>query len=522
MVAWFLAGRRSKRAAKPVRRKSVAGRLLVAFVVLTAAFALVAGWSVVALRSAARQARLMRVGYLPLTRSLRDLVTLQDTWNAQLNHITTARNPADARLWFDGVVRLGRPKKFSEARAALNRSFLLSEDDEARAVGRDLSAEIRRIERALDSDNEQLLQLFESLSAAQAARAERARDTLVRRGLSAHRRLARLDERVLSAIDGMSDDARAEERMALRLLIALSASTVLLGGLLAWMAKNTLAPLGVVTRRARIVASGDVRPQVAVDMGDEIGELAVTFEKMVAAIATAREQLLKSERLAAVGKMAAHVTHEIRNPLSSMALNLDLLSDELPPDAADARVLVVAIQRELERLSALTAEYLALSRQRGARLELEDLLELVHEALAFMSRDLERHGVNVRLELPETPLVIRGDEAQLKQVLFNLVRNAREAMPDGGELLFRVTATDSEVELLVQDPGVGVPPDMVDVLFEPFISSKDSGTGLGLAITREILTAHGGSIYYSAVEPQGSRFTVKLPRVPATSALDSP
>ena len=104
-------------------RRTVAARVLLAYSIVAAAFSLVAGWSVVALRQSAQEADLMRSGYLPLARALRDLVTSQDTWNTQLNDVTTALNPADKRLWFETAVRIGRPKKFGEVRAAISRAF---------------------------------------------------------------------------------------------------------------------------------------------------------------------------------------------------------------------------------------------------------------------------------------------------------------------------------------------------------------------------------------------------------------
>src|SRR5690606_35976493 len=141
------------------------------------------------------------------------------------------------------------------------------------------------------------------------------------------------------------------------LLLLLGGLTVLVGALMAFYARRVLSPLSHVTARADAVAAGDLTPQKAVDTGDEIGELSATFEGMVQAIGEAREKLLASERLAAIGKMAAHVTHEVRNPLSSIALNLELLEEELEPADAEARALLHAIGQEVERLSGLSDQY---------------------------------------------------------------------------------------------------------------------------------------------------------------------
>src|SRR3954468_9176171 len=122
------------------RKRTVATRVLASYALIMIAFALVAGWSVLAQRKASEEARLMRSGYFPLALSVRDLVAKQDTWNTQLNHITAARNPADIRIWFDLVLRIGGPRMFGEVRAAIARAFAASADPSAREVGGTLSA----------------------------------------------------------------------------------------------------------------------------------------------------------------------------------------------------------------------------------------------------------------------------------------------------------------------------------------------------------------------------------------------
>jgi len=503
---------KTSKSSRSARSRSVASRVLWSFAVVTAAFALVAGWGVLALGTAARQTQLVRAGYVPLTRTLRDLVTLQDTWNTQLNHVTSARNPADARLWFDSALRIGRPKKFAEARAAITLAFARSKDRDIRAVGRDLLADTRRIERALEPDADEIRQLFEAIENDQPERAERMRDRLVKRGLAVHRRIARLDRRVLVNVDALSEDVVAQERFAIRLLVALSIFTVFIGLLMAALTRRVLAPLGEVTRRARVVASGDLTPHPVVVGHDEIGELASNFEAMVAAIADIREKLLASERLAAVGKMAAHVTHEIRNPLSSIALNMDLLEEEVGEKNAEARTLIRAVQAEVDRLRALSEQYLSIARDRPAQLEPEDLVRVVSDAAEFMRPELKRHDVELTIFAEARSLNLRVDEAQIRQAVFNLLRNAREAMSDGGEVTVRISGDSSSGgRITVQDTGGGVDPAVAAHLFDPFVTTKSTGTGLGLAVTRRIVEGHGGSIICESADSRGARFVIELP-----------
>jgi two-component system, NtrC family, sensor kinase len=493
-------------------RRSVAARVLASYALVTLAFASVAAWSFSAQRSAARETRLVRAGYLPLALAVRDLAAKQDTWNTQLNHITSAKNPADIQVWFDLTLRVGRPRAFAAVRADITRAFVAEGDAATRAVGASLLSEVGEIERFVAKDGERLERLFQGLNRGDSVSAERVRDEIVTRGSQTSVRLAGLEQSMKRHVDVLLDRASARELLAIRLLVALSVLTVLVGVLMAFYARRVLRPLGAVTERARAVARGDLEPQKAVVSDDEIGELAGTFEQMVAAIARANEQLVAAERLATIGKMAAHVTHEIRNPLSSIALNLELLEEQLPSGDAEARALFRAIGKEVERLSGLSRQYLAFARSKLPTREPEDVGALVEEAVAFLRLDLEKHDIRVSLEVEPGLSPVLCDEGQIKQVLLNLLQNARDAMPGGGEVRVSVHTEGDAVQIAVDDQGPGVPPELRERLFEPFYTTKSHGTGLGLAITQHIASSHGGSIS-CGVAPggKGARFLLRLP-----------
>jgi signal transduction histidine kinase len=493
-------------------RRSVAARVLASYALVTLAFAAVAGWSIVAQRSAAHETRLVRSGYFPLALAVRDLVAKQDTWNTQLNHITAAKNPADIRVWFDMTLRVGRPRSFDEVRGAIERAFLVEGDPAMRAVGDGLLHDVRELETFVASDGVALERLFQALDRGDAADAERRRDELVTHGSQASARLAKLELSVKRNVDLLLEAARTRELLAIRLLVALTVVALFVGLAMAVYARRVLAPVAAVTERAQAVARGDLKPRDAVVSDDEIGELAATFERMVAAIAEANEQLVAAERLATIGKMAAHVTHEIRNPLSSIALNLELLEEQLPRGDAEAHGLFHAIGKEVERLSALSQQYLSFARRKSPAHELEDVGQIALEASQFLRPELEQHGVKLALEItPDLPIV-PGEEAQLKQALYNLLRNAREAMPGGGTVTLGVRRDETHVIITVDDQGPGIDPDARARLFEPFFTTKAGGTGLGLAITQHIAVSHGGSI---SCEPapggRGTRFALRLP-----------
>ncbi|MEP7051464.1 MAG: ATP-binding protein [Pseudomonadota bacterium] len=502
---------RSRRVELRQSKRTVATRVLGSYALVMLAFALAAGWSVLALRNAAREARLMRSGYFPLALSVRDLVAKQDTWNTQLNHITAARNPADIRIWFDLALHIGRPRMFGEVRAAIARAFAASSDANAREVGQKLSADTSAIETFLSGDADRLSRLFEALERRDDGTAEGLRDELVARGSQGSTRLNQLEQTALRNVDLLLDRAHEREVLAIRLLVALAALTALVGVAMALYARRVLRPLAQVTERAKAVASGDLKPREAVTSNDEIGELAATFEGMVSAIARANEELLATERLATIGKMAAHVTHEIRNPLSSIALNVELLEDDLAQASEESRELLRAIRREVERLTALSGQYLSFARRGAQRLEVEDLREVVSEAAEFMRRELETQGVSLEVNSADAPIPARVDEAQIKQALYNLMRNAREAMPTGGRIRVSVSAgAGGGSDIVIEDEGVGLDEATRARLFEPFFTTKSNGTGLGLAITRQIIEAHGGSIAFEPRDPRGTRIWIHL------------
>ena len=498
------------------RRRTVLSQVLFSYVFITLSFALVAGYSVLGQRSSVRETELMRSGYLPLALALRDAVAVQNTYNTQLNHVTDVRNPADKRVWFDTMLAIGRPKVFAEIRAALTRAFAYQATD----LRDDLSQELGHIERYLKEDREKLNALFHALRVGDRDVAEQARDELVRRGTRAAAMLSVLENRVNLQVDALIDEASARERRTLRVLLSWALFTVLLGVGVALYARRLLRPLAHVTERAKAVAGGDFTPRPVTASNDEIGDLSRTFEAMVTEIARVNRELVESERLATIGKMAAQVTHEVRNPLSSIALNLELLEEELGP-GEEALALYLAIRREVERLTELTEQYLSVARRREPKFTLENVNEVVSEAVDLMTPELNRYHVRVITQWNDHLPKVMLDESQIRQVIQNLVRNARQAMPDGGTLTVTVGMASSPdeqtpndtgyVEICVADTGIGIDSETQARLFEPFFTTRTHGTGLGLAISRHIVDSHYGNIRCEPGQPHGTRFIVTLP-----------
>lgn len=218
-------------------------------------------------------------------------------------------------------------------------------------------------------------------------------------------------------------------------------------------------------------------------------------------------------RLAAFSQLAAQIAHEVRNPLSSIVLNTELLEDELTPtqetDVAEARTLVIAIRHEAERLHALTHEYVTFARLPAANPAPHDLNHVLRDVAQFVREEADRAGVDVELDLDPRPVAATFDAQQVRQVVINLVKNGLEAQPGGGRILLRTRLDAEDAVLEVRDAGPGIPEPQQTVVFEPFFSTKASGTGLGLAVVSRVVREHGGTI--GVVNDGGAVFTVRLP-----------
>ena len=261
--------------------------------------------------------------------------------------------------------------------------------------------------------------------------------------------------------------------------------------------------------------------------------LVVAIEDVTEAVQT-KEALIRSERLAAIGRMSAHVTHEIRNPLSSIGLNAEQLLESLsdPPraacddDAEEAQTLCRAITREVDRLAAITDEYLRFARLPRPELHPADPAGLLVSIAEFVRRDCAAANVELSVDVPEQVPPVDIDADQMRQAILNLVRNAKESMPHGGRIELSVDVGEREMALIVKDTGVGIDADDIERIFDPFYSTKLTGTGLGLALVQQIVTEHGGALQVTRREIGGTEFRICMPRhqdagITAVSAEES-
>jgi signal transduction histidine kinase len=280
---------------------------------------------------------------------------------------------------------------------------------------------------------------------------------------------------------------------------------------------RTLRPLRVLRVHARQIAGGDYGRRIVVPSRDEIGDLAREFDAMGGAIQEREQRLVRSERLATVGRMAAQITHEVRNPLASLGLYVELLGDELPAGGGEARRLVTAIGNEIDRLSDITETYLRLVRLPRPKLEREDLGSLVTAVMEFARAELSMAGITLEVGVDPGLSDVAADENQIRQALLNLVRNAREAMTRGGRLQVQVTAGGAgQLRVTIADTGPGIAPEHLGKIFDPFFSTKEKGTGLGLAVVQQIMAEHGGRVEATSGSHGGTVFAISLPALAPT------
>lgn len=235
----------------------------------------------------------------------------------------------------------------------------------------------------------------------------------------------------------------------------------------------------------------------------------------------AREEAMRrAEQLAAVGAMAAGLAHELRNPLASMSGSIQLLS-EGKAFAEDEQKLMGIVLREADRLNGLVSDFLQFARPSPAQLEPVRLREVITSTLMLFSNDPARRGVEVTTELNGDPVLL-ADARQLGQLLWNLLANAADAMPGGGQVRIGARTESGRVELTVADSGPGIDRDALEHVFEPFYTTKEQGTGLGLAIVHSIVGGHGGQIEVESQEGLGATFRISLPAADGASFTAAP
>ncbi|MBA2527997.1 MAG: HAMP domain-containing protein [Pyrinomonadaceae bacterium] len=309
---------------------------------------------------------------------------------------------------------------------------------------------------------------------------------------------------------------RQTRRSALYTLMLLLATT-LVTGLFVWRFTRPIKFLSIAARR---VAGGDFGVRVPADRRDEMGALAAAFNEMTAKLARAREletQLHAAEKGAVVGRLAAAIAHEIRNPLNYINLTLDHLRSSLAPEDPVKRAtfqrLAEQLKTEVARINRHITDFLKYSRPSTLDLQPVDLRAEAEDALRLIEVQATEKGVETRVEADGNLTPVMADKDSLRSVFTNLVINGLQAIDgEGGNIVIRIVNDESgRARVDITDTGRGIAPEDISKVFEPYFSTKETGTGLGLAIVRKVIEDHGGTVSVRSKLGGGTTFTVILP-----------
>jgi two-component system NtrC family sensor kinase len=312
---------------------------------------------------------------------------------------------------------------------------------------------------------------------------------------------------------------------------------IVLVGILFFIASSITNPLRRMVAATNKIAQGDLNQHVQLDVRDEIGQLAQSFNQMTERLKAANENLIQwgktlekrveertrelretqgflvqSEKLASLGKMAAGVAHEINNPLTSILLNTHLMLEKLDK-RHDFYENLSLIADETSRCTEIVKGLLEFARQNPPEKVYTDVNDLIERTAQLLENQASFQNIRIVRDLDPSLPPVKLDKNKIQQVFWNLMLNAFEAMPKGGQLtvLGRLSGDKRYVEIRFVDTGVGIPKENIHKLFDPFFTTKSSGTGLGLAVTYGIIEQHDGKIEVKSEIGQGTVFTLSFP-----------
>lgn len=289
---------------------------------------------------------------------------------------------------------------------------------------------------------------------------------------------------------------------------------IILAVILSWMYTK---PIHNIVNAARTVAAGDLSLELKTERKDEIGELTHSFNYMVQKLREERaleEKLREAEHLSGIAQLAKSIAHEIRNPLNFISLSIDHLKKKYMPqgneDKAQFETLIVSIKHEIQRLNKLVGDFLEYGKPMRLSLQVIDLGNLIGEVLELVRAKAEKDGIRITYRNGEIP-VLSVDPELIKTCIFNIILNAFQAMPEGGDLTVITETSNGKAHIIVEDTGEGVSKENMQKLFDPFFSTKRTGLGLGLAMTKRVVEEHGGKADFQSTEGKGSVMTISLP-----------
>jgi signal transduction histidine kinase len=276
------------------------------------------------------------------------------------------------------------------------------------------------------------------------------------------------------------------------------------------LARHIMHPIANLDRAAAEVARQNYGYRVPVQGHDELARLAQTFNTMCRSIQQARDELIRHEQISTIGRLSTSIVHDLRSPLAAIYGGAEMLVDaQLSP--AQVNRLATNIYRASRQIQELLQDLVNVSRGRSGSIENCNLREMISDAWGLVAGNAERHGVKFRMSVPEG-IDVSTERGRMERVFLNLMENAIEAMPNGGELCVNAEERNGETIVTIQDTGPGISATIRDRLFQPFVTAgKKNGLGLGLALSRQTVLDNGGDMWVDSNNAQGARFCVRLP-----------
>jgi nitrogen fixation/metabolism regulation signal transduction histidine kinase len=287
-----------------------------------------------------------------------------------------------------------------------------------------------------------------------------------------------------------------------------------------WFAARVTRPVVSLAEAARRVAAGDLGAKVEVESSDELGELAAAFNRMTEDLAQQKDRTLQAERVAAWRELARRLAHELKNPLFPLQVTVENLmrAKQKAPEMFEEvfHEGTATLLAEIDNLKTIIGRFSEFSRMPQPQRRPTQLNDVVVSVLrVFHSQlrddDKQKNQIAVHTELAEALPEISADPDLLHRALQNLVLNAIDAMPRGGELTIRTATLGDRIELSVSDTGSGLTSEECERLFTPYYTTKQHGTGLGLAIVQSVVSDHGGKISVASTKEKGTTFRIELP-----------
>jgi len=313
----------------------------------------------------------------------------------------------------------------------------------------------------------------------------------------------------------LKKEARAIQKRILQVMIITLILTVVGVTLLSYYLMKPVRNLVTATHH---ISEGDLSHEIPIRTRDELGDLSRSFNRMTKNLSRIQNELIRSEKLISLGRLSAGVAHEIRNPLNAMKGAIVFLRRKRSQDSL-IQEYTQLVSEEIDRLSNFVTEFLYFAKQSLPRPEPTDINELILSTQNLFHKEAQEREIHFKNHLEPSMPLIHIDANQIGQVLVNLLINAMDAMSHGGDLSFSSGLeqdTDAEiskgiVHIIIKDSGIGIAPDHLKNIFDPFFSTKESGTGLGLPLSLGIVENHGGKIAVSSQPNKGTTMSVFLP-----------